>query len=83
MSLSAFQYFGSIVAAAAIFYTTVNLKLKSLKGQIDGVGKKERDAEFRNQRRWLHEIADRVEELEPANRAQRLAHRIREEAWRN
>lgn len=83
MSLSALQYFGSIVAAAVAFYTTVTLKLKSLKAQIDGVGKKERDAAAQNQRRWLHEIADRVEELEPPERADRLAHRIREEAWRS
>ena len=94
MNLTALFWGIGVVFFAAVFYATVNLTLKEikkqaadshaqLKGQIDGVGKKAQGIKEENQRRWLHEIADRAEELEPQDKAKRLAHRIREEAWRN
>jgi len=94
MSLTALLWGIGVVFGAAVFYATVNLTLKEikkqaadtearLKNQIDGVGRKARSIEAESQRRWLHEIADRAEELEPQDKAKRLAHRIREEAWRN
>jgi len=53
------------------------------KKDADGVGSMARDIRAVAQRRWLHEVADRIEELEPKDKAARLAHRVREDAWRN
>ena len=52
------------------------------KKDSDGIARLVRDEIARSERNWLHEIADRAEELYPRDRAHRLAHRIREKAWR-
>jgi hypothetical protein len=56
---------------------------RQLNKDVNGLGRRQRDNESRAERRWKHEIADQVEELEPKEKAKRLAHRIREDAWRD
>ena len=53
------------------------------KKDADGIARMLRDAKSVEQRRWLHEIADTVEESDSQEKRNRVAKRIREDAWRN
>ena len=68
--------FGVYVGVAYMF-------LRQLNKDVNGLGKLHRSSESRAERRWKHQIASEVEELEPKEKAARLAHRIREDAWRD
>lgn len=56
---------------------------RQLSKDVNGLGKRQRDSEGRAERRWKHQIASEVEELEPKEKSARLARRIREDAWRD
>lgn len=53
------------------------------KKDADGLGRLVREEIARQQRRWLHEVADRVQEAATPEMRNRLADRIRQEAFRN
>lgn len=55
---------------------------QTAKKDSDGIAKMVRDEIARQQRRWLHEIADRVQEAVTPEMRNRLADRIRQEAFR-
>lgn len=83
MSVSSLEWLAAVVFAAAVFYATVNLKLKSLKSQIDGVGKLTRDNQARAERRWKHMIATQIETSNDLEEAKQHAKLLREDAWRD
>ena len=82
MSFSALEWIVGIVFAASAFYTAVNLKLKSQKGQIDGVGKKARDIESENLRRWLQMIYTQLMIARDLEDVKQIAEQLRQEAYR-
>jgi hypothetical protein len=53
------------------------------KFQGDGLGKKCRDMDSKQERRWKHSIANMIEELEPKEKSARIAKLLREDAWRD
>jgi hypothetical protein len=52
------------------------------KKDADGIARMVREEKSVEQRRWLHEIADKVEEADSQEKRARVANRIREDAWR-
>lgn len=53
------------------------------KKDADGIAKNLRDEKARAERRWKHELADRVEEAVTQKMRNRLASRIRQDAYRD
>jgi hypothetical protein len=54
-----------------------------MRKDINGIGIFARKEKDRNERRWKHEMANEIEELEPKDKSARLAKRLREDAWRD
>lgn len=52
------------------------------KKDLDGLAKRERDDIAREERRWLFNLADDIEEAEDEKKRTRLAARVRHEAYR-
>lgn len=75
--------FLGVVFGAGVAWATMGAKVQKAQMDVNNIGGITRANDRKAERRWLHEIADRVEELEPTAKAARLAHRIREDAWRN
>lgn len=57
--------------------------IKQNRKDTTGVAHAGRKEASRNERRWKHQLADEIEELEPADKSARLAKRLREDAWRD
>lgn len=56
---------------------------QQMRKDVNGIGIFTRKEKDRNERRWKHELANEIEELEPADKSARLAKRLREDAWRD
>jgi hypothetical protein len=56
---------------------------QQMRKDVNGIGMFARKEKDRNERRWKHELANEIEELEPVDKAARLAKRLREDAWRD
>jgi hypothetical protein len=57
--------------------------LQQARKDVNGIGIAMRKEAARNERRWKHELANEIEELEPTAKSARLAKRLREDAWRD
>jgi hypothetical protein len=71
------------VFGAGIVYGTMQLKIKKAQTDVNNIGKIGKENDAKQERRWKHMIANQIEELEPKDKAIRIAKLLREDAWRN
>lgn len=71
------------VFGAGVIYATMRNAIVKAQGDVNKIGGLGRDNAAKQERRWLFEIADAVEEAEDRERRSRLAARIRHEAYRH
>jgi len=50
---------------------------------LNGIGKKQRDNEFKAERRWKHQIATAIENARNLDEAKIIAALLRQDAWRD
>ncbi len=80
-----FQFALGLVGAifgAGVAWTTMRLRITKAQTDVNNIGAIGRKNEARQERRWLFQIADSVEEAETVEQRARLAARIRHEAYR-
>lgn len=71
------------VFGAGVVYATMRLKIQKAQSDVNNVAGVGRENERKAERRWKHMIANEIEELEPKEKAGRVARLLREDAWRN
>jgi hypothetical protein len=73
----------SVVWRAARVETRIREAQAQSKKDLDGLGKKTRDIESRQERRWKHMIATQIETAKDLEHARKFARLLREDAWRD
>lgn len=68
---------------AARVETKIREAQSQTKKDLDGLGKKVRDIESRQERRWKHMIATQIETSQDLEETKHHAKLLREDAWRD
>jgi hypothetical protein len=80
---------GFVITIATIVYhigstsEQIRQTQQKAKEQADGIGRKCREIETRQERRWKHQIATAVETSSSLEEAKQYAKLLREDAWRD
>lgn len=73
----------SAIFGAGVSYATMAAKITKAQTDVTRVADIGRKNDLKEERRWKHQIASQIEELEPKEKAHRIANLLREDAWRN
>ncbi len=71
------------VFGAGVSWATMGAKVQKAQTDVNNIGGISRANDRKQERRWKHDIANDIEELEPKEKSARIAKRLREDAWRD
>jgi hypothetical protein len=89
MSLEQIELAALLITVAGVVWRAARVETKIREAQaqskkdVDGLGKKARDIESRQERRWKHMIATQIETAQDIDDARQFAKLLREDAWRD
>lgn len=72
----------SAIFGAGAAYATIQTKIVKAQHDVNNIGNLARANDSKQETRWKHMIANTIEELEPKDKARRIANLLREDAWR-
>ena len=82
MTSETWAILGAIFGAGGA-WTAQRFKIAKAQTDVNRIGGIARENDKKAERRWKHQLADEIEDLEPKDRSKRIADRIRQDAYRD